>query len=65
MIPDAIPRPFQHHQVLRELDQCPGLLTGQGAHGSPRVNALIQALLAAGAAAWWPRPARPAARRCR
>jgi hypothetical protein len=50
VIADAIPRPFQLHQVLRELDQCPGLLTGQGAHGSPRVNALIRALLAAGAA---------------
>ena len=48
VIAAAIPRPFQRHQVLRELDQCPGLLTGQGAHGSPRVNALIQALLAAG-----------------
>ena len=50
VIAEAIPRPFQLHQVLRELDQYPGLLTGQGAHGSPRVNALIQALLAAGAA---------------
>lgn len=50
VIAEAIPRPFQLRQVLRELDRCPGLLTGQGAHGSPRVNALIQALLAAGAA---------------
>ena len=65
MIAEAIPRPFQLRQVLRELDQCPGLLTGQGAHGSPRVNALIQALLAAALAAWWPRPARPADRPCR
>lgn len=49
VIRDAIPQPFQHHQVLWELDQRPGLLTGEGAYGSPRVNALIQALLAAGA----------------
>ena len=48
VITKAIPRPFQRHQVLWELDQRPGLLTGEGAHGSPRVNALIQALLAAG-----------------
>jgi hypothetical protein len=49
VIAEAIPRPFQRHQVLWELDRCPGLLTGEGAHGSPRANALIQALLAAGA----------------
>ncbi|MGD0247353.1 MAG: hypothetical protein ABSB59_44505 [Streptosporangiaceae bacterium] len=49
VIAAAIPRLFQRDQVLRELDRCPGLLTGQGAHGSPRVNVLIQALLAAGA----------------
>ena len=49
MIRGAIPQPFQHHQVLWELDQRPGLLAGEGAYGSPRVNALIQALLAAGA----------------
>ncbi len=48
VIQQAIPQPFQHHQVLWELDQHPGLLTGQGAHGSPRVNALIWGLLAAG-----------------
>jgi hypothetical protein len=50
VIQQAIPQPFQHHQVLWELDQHPALLTGYGAHGSPRINALIQALLAAGAA---------------
>jgi len=49
VIREAIPRPFQRHQVLWELDRCPGLLTGEGTHGSPRANALIQALLAAGA----------------
>lgn len=37
----AIPQPFQHHQVLWELDQQPGLLTGQGADGSPRINAVL------------------------
>lgn len=50
VIQQAIRQPFQHHQVLWELDRHPGLLTGQGAHGSPRINALIWALLAAGAA---------------
>jgi hypothetical protein len=49
VIQEAIPQPFQHHQVLWELDQRPGLLTGDGAHASPRASALIQALLAAGA----------------
>ncbi len=48
MIREAIPRPFQLHQVLWELDQRPALLTGEGAHGSPRVNALIRALADAG-----------------
>ena len=48
MITSAIPSPFQRHQVLWELDQRPALLAGEGAHGSPRVNALIQALLDAG-----------------
>lgn len=41
VIQQAIPQPFQHHQVLWELDQHPGLLTGQGADGSPRINAVI------------------------
>lgn len=50
VIREAIPRPFQRHQVLWELDRRPGLLTGDGACGSPRANALIHALLAAGAA---------------
>jgi hypothetical protein len=50
VVREAIPQPFQRHQVLWELDRCPGLLTGEGAHGSPRANALIHALLAAGAA---------------
>ena len=50
VIAEAIPRPFQRHQVLWELDRRPGLLTGEGACGSPRANALIHALLAAGAA---------------
>ena len=50
VIQQVIPQPFQQHQVLWELDRNPGLLTGEGAHGSPRVNVLIHALLAAGAA---------------
>ena len=48
VIREAIPRPSQRHQVLWELDRRPGLLTGDGAHGSPRAVALIQALQAAG-----------------
>jgi hypothetical protein len=50
LIHEAVPRPSQRHQVLWELDRQPGLLTGEGADGSPRVIALIDALLAAGAA---------------
>lgn len=50
IIEKAIPRPFQRHQVIWELDANPALLTGDGAHGSPRFNALIHDLLAAGAA---------------
>jgi hypothetical protein len=48
VITTAIPSPFQRHQVLWELDKRPALLAGEGAHGSPRVNALIQALADAG-----------------
>ena len=48
VITSAIPSPFQRHQVLWELDQRPALLAGEGALGSPRVNALIRALLGAG-----------------
>lgn len=48
VIREAVSRPFQLHQVLWELDQRPALLAGEGAHGSPRVNALIQALAGAG-----------------
>jgi hypothetical protein len=50
VIEHAVPQPFQQHQVLWELDRNPGLLTGDGADGSPRINVLIHALLAAGAA---------------
>ena len=50
VIGQAVPQPFQQHQVLWELDRNPRLLTGDGAHGSPRINVLIHALLAAGAA---------------
>jgi hypothetical protein len=48
IIQTAIPQQFQRHQVLWELQARPDLLTGQGAHGSPRLNALIHALTAAG-----------------
>jgi hypothetical protein len=49
LIRKAVPQQFQRHQVLWELQDRPALLSGQGAHGSPRVNALIRALIAAGA----------------
>lgn len=49
VIQQAVPQPFQRHRVLWELDECPALLTGEAAHGSPRINALVHALLAAGA----------------
>jgi hypothetical protein len=48
VITSAIPSPFQRHQVLWELDARPALLAGEGAHGSPRVNVLIRALVDAG-----------------
>jgi hypothetical protein len=48
VITSAIPSPFQRHQVLWELDARPALLAGEGAHGSPRVNVLIRALVNAG-----------------
>ena len=65
VIQQVIPQPFQQHQVLWELDTgTPGCSPAQGAHGSPRVNVLIHALLAAGAAGIVARPARPAAGRC-
>ena len=48
VITSAIPSAFQRHQVLWELDARPALLTGEGAHGSPRVNVLVRALADAG-----------------
>lgn len=48
IIRSAVPQRFQRHQVLWELQDRPGLLVGEGAHGSPRVNALIHALITAG-----------------
>ncbi|MBW4716696.1 site-specific integrase [Saccharothrix obliqua] len=44
----AVPQRFQLHRVLAELRERPALLTGEGAHGSPRVNALIRALVDGG-----------------
>lgn len=44
----VIPRQFQRHKTLWELQARPDLLTGAGAHGSPRLYALIEALTAVG-----------------
>ena len=49
LICDAVPQAFQRRRVARELEQNPALLTGQAANGSPRLNALVRGLLAAGA----------------
>jgi hypothetical protein len=49
LICDAVPQAFQRRRVARELEQDPALLTGQAAKGSPRLNALVRGLLAAGA----------------
>ncbi|MET9110894.1 hypothetical protein [Streptomyces zhihengii] len=46
---EAIPRPAQLRQTLTALRGNPALLTGQGAHGSPRVITLIDALVERGA----------------
>ncbi|QFZ73983.1 hypothetical protein GFH48_12655 [Streptomyces fagopyri] len=45
LVTRALPLPSQQRSVLVELMRRPGLLTGEGAHGSPRVIALINALL--------------------
>lgn len=52
VIQQVIPRPFQQHQVLWELDRNPGLLTGEGAHGSPRVNGTGHPSRSATSATW-------------
>ncbi|MCR8577566.1 hypothetical protein [Streptomyces sp. Isolate_219] len=49
IVSEAAPRPFQRRQITAELIRRPDLLTGQGAYGSPRVLALIDALVAHGA----------------
>ncbi|MDP9612818.1 MULTISPECIES: hypothetical protein [Streptomyces] len=49
IVSEAAPRPFQRRQITAELISRPDLLTGQGAYGSPRVLALIDALVAHGA----------------
>lgn len=46
----ALPRNYQRHQVNQELKHRPTLLTGDGAHGSPGLNALLMALTAQGVA---------------
>lgn len=48
IIRGAAPRPAQRLQVFWQLQERPGLLTGEGAYGSPRIIALIEALIAAG-----------------
>jgi hypothetical protein len=50
IIREAIPWQGQRHRVLWDLQDHPRLLTGDGANGSPRVNALIRALVDAGVA---------------
>jgi hypothetical protein len=46
---EAIPQLPQLHRTAAALRDAPDLLTGRGAHGSPRVIALIEALIAQGA----------------
>ncbi len=48
-IEDAIPHAFQRSRTAAALADNPALLIGQGAHGTPRIIALIDSLLAAGA----------------
>ena len=49
VIEQAIPQPFQHHQVLWELDRDPGCSPARARTARRAINVLIQALLAAGA----------------
>ncbi|GAA2121376.1 hypothetical protein GCM10009759_71020 [Kitasatospora saccharophila] len=49
VVTEVLPRPAQQQAVLRELTGRPDLLSGQGAHGSPRMVALITALAGRGA----------------
>lgn len=49
IVEQSVPKPFQRRQVADDLTRSPELLTGQGASGSPRVLALIEALVAHGA----------------
>ncbi|WP_371572733.1 hypothetical protein [Streptomyces sp. NBC_01314] len=45
----SVPQPFQCRKVADELSRHPELLSGQGAYGSTRVIALIEALVEYGA----------------
>lgn len=49
LVAQVLPQSSQQRGVLVELTRRPGLLTGEGAHGSTRVIALIDALLDQGA----------------
>ncbi|MEU8927523.1 hypothetical protein AB0D10_42570 [Kitasatospora sp. NPDC048545] len=49
VVTEVLPLPAQQQAMARDLTNRPDLLTGQGAHGSPRVIALIAALVARGA----------------
>ncbi|MBC9719627.1 hypothetical protein H9Y04_44885 [Streptomyces sp. TRM66268-LWL] len=49
IVEQTAPKPFQLRALTAELTDRPDLLTGQGAYGSPRVLALIDALVAHGA----------------
>jgi hypothetical protein len=45
LVEQAVPQPFQRRSVSWELDARPELLTGQAAHGSPRLVALVDLLV--------------------
>lgn len=44
LVEQAVPQPFQRREVAWELDTDPALLTGQAAHGSVRLIALVELL---------------------
>ncbi|WP_051774618.1 hypothetical protein [Streptomyces sp. NRRL S-237] len=45
----ALPRAFQRREIAGDLTRRPELISGQGAHGSPRMITLIEALVEHGA----------------
>ena len=56
LIAKAVPLPAQQHRVAWDIDENPALLTGQGADGSPRLLALVTALVAHGTKGVVPAP---------